>query len=131
MDILLDNMIVRSKTFVKQMIYKWLGKLNSLFFEFIWKNRCNDMQEWEKLHNIFKKDKKKKKYNRRDRKFKDSSNDVKSGSSGDSSKSTIRECNKRVTSGKKKNSVHYVDEELYIKIRSFIFGSNFQLDMSI
>ena len=124
-------MVIRSKTFVKQMIYKWLGKLNSLFFEFIWKNRCNDMQEWEKLHNIFKKDKKKMKYNRRDRKFKDFSNDVKSGSSGGSSKSTIRERNKRVTSGKKKNSVHYVDEELYIEIRSFIFGSNYQLDMSI
>ena len=52
-------MKIQSKKFVNSLILKWLGKINSLFFDLIWVKRNEDMLNWEKEHNILKQDKEK------------------------------------------------------------------------
>jgi hypothetical protein len=105
-----------SKNFIKHLLIKWLGKIDKIFFEYIWKKRNDDMLLWENNHNITKSDK--------------TSKVVSSSKSKPRSKEEIRERNKINFSGKKRNSVHILDEQLYDKIKS-IFGlirSNFHRD---
>jgi len=74
-DIIISNMKIPSKKFVNSLILKWLGKINSLFFDLIWVKRNEDMLNWKKEHNISKQDKKKKCLNEKTHKFiKDFSN---------------------------------------------------------
>src|SRR6201992_3286334 len=96
-----------SKTFIKNMLIKWLGKIDSLFFEKIWKPRNEDMLIWEQNNNITKLQKRKKNLSK----------------SHPKSKREIRNLNKTTYSGKKKSSVHVLDEKLDFKIRN-IFGLN-------
>jgi hypothetical protein len=102
-----------SKKFIKQLLVKWLGKIDKIFFEYIWKKRNDDMLTWENNHNITKSDK--------------TSKVVPSSKRKPRSKEENRERNKINFSGKKRNSVHILDEHLYDKIK-IIFGlvrSNF------
>ena len=43
-----------SKKFIKNLLIKWLGKVDSFFFELIWKKRNDDMIIWEENHGINK-----------------------------------------------------------------------------
>ena len=96
-----------SKTFIKNMLIKWLGKIDSLFFEKIWKPRNEDMLIWEQNNNITKLQKRKKNLSK----------------SHPRSKREIRNLNKTTYSGKKKSSVHVLDEKLDFETRN-IFGLN-------
>ena len=96
-----------SKTFIKNMLIKWLGKIDNLFFEKIWKPRNEDILLWEQNNNITKLQKRKKNLSK----------------SHLRSKREIRNLNKTIYSGKKKSSVHVLDEKLDTEIRN-IFGLN-------
>ena len=50
----------KSKIFIKRMLIKWLGKIDNLFFENIWKSHNEDMLLWEQNNNITKLQKRKK-----------------------------------------------------------------------
>jgi ribonuclease HI len=94
-----------SKAFIKNLLIKWLGKVDNMFFEKIWKPRNEDMQNWEKDKGISKLQKRRK----IDKKM------------HSRSRSETRKNNKIAFSGKKKSSVHVMDEQLESKIR-IIFG---------
>jgi ribonuclease HI len=102
-DLLYKYMKRKSKKVIKQILVKWMGKINNLFFELIWKKRNEEMIEWECSNNIDKQLKRKKKSlsKRRAR-----------------SRSNSREENKITFSGKRKNSVHLLDERLYDRIKA-------------
>jgi hypothetical protein len=55
----LNSMKLQSKKFVKKLISRWMGKINNLFFENIWKKRNEDMLVWENQNGITLKDKRK------------------------------------------------------------------------
>ena len=116
-------MKISSKKFVNSLILKWLGKINSLFFDLIWVKRNEDMLNWEKEHNISKQDKMKKRSNEKAHK---SIKDFSNKSNVSKSRKNNRENQKRSKSGKKKNTVHYIDEVLYNGIRKLVFGYNFK-----
>ena len=97
-----------SKKFVKSLLIKWLGKVNLLFFELIWKNRNEKMIKWETDNNI-------------------SFIQKKGLTSNNSNRSRFEERKKLKNriSGNKKAKFHVIDEELYQKIRlSFGFNPN-------
>jgi hypothetical protein len=125
-DIILANMKSPSKKFVKELIFKWMGKVNDLFFNFIWKNRNSDMMLWEERHNIKKLDKKHKK-----KQFYSKSGLDKDNKKPEStiSRKNNRERKRRGMSGKKKNTVHYIDELLYSSIKILIFGYDFKFTL--
>jgi hypothetical protein len=125
-DIIISNMKMQSKKFVNNLILKWLGKINSLFFDLIWVKRNEDMINWEKEHNISKQDKKKKRSNEKAHK---SIKDFSNKSNVSKSRKNNRENQKRSKSGKKKNTVHYIDEILYNSIRKLVFGYNFKFTL--
>lgn len=103
-----------SKNFIKSILIKWLGKVNKFFFDHVWKKRNEDMLIWEQAHNISK--------NQKYKKINTLSSNKKARS-----KKEQREINKILYSGKKKSSVHILNETLYNKVKS-IFGlvrSNF------
>ena len=95
-----------SKTFIKNLLVKWLGKIDTMFFEKIWKPRNEDMLRWENTNNISKLQKRKRLSKSREK-----------------SKGEIRKANKITFSGKKRSSVHIFDENLDFKIRE-ILGLN-------
>ena len=95
-----------SKRAIKQLLVKWLGKIDKLFFEQIWKKRNEDMITWEENNNINKILKRKK---------------ISVSKRRPRSKKDNRDNNKIIFSGKKKSSVHVLDESLYNEIKVF-FG---------
>jgi hypothetical protein len=119
-DTILSNMKSPIKKFNKDLIFKWMGKVNNLFFNHIWIKRNEDMINWEKQHNISKQDKKKKRYY--DKKSKDQLKKSIVKSDTEISRKNNREYKKRAMNGKKKNTVNYIDDLLYIEIKTFIFG---------
>ena len=96
-----------SKSFIKNMLIKWLGKVDRMFFEKIWKPRNEDMLLWEKNNGISKAQKRTKIISK----------------SHSRSKKDIRNRNKIIFSGKKKSSVHVLDDHLEAKVR-VLFGLN-------
>jgi len=105
--LLRKHMKRESKSFIKQMLIKWLGKIDNLFFEKIWKPRNEDMLRWEQNNNINKLQKRKRS----------------SSTSNPRSKREIRDSNKITYSKKKKSLVYVFDENLDYEIRN-IFGLN-------
>ena len=95
-----------SKIFIKNLLIKWLGKIDKLFFERIWKARNEDMLQQEEKNNISKTLKRKSLSKSRAK-----------------SKRVTRDTNKILFSGKKKSSVRALDNNLEIKIRT-LFGLN-------
>ena len=95
-----------SKIFIKNLLIKWLGKIDKLFFERIWKARNEDMLQQEEKNNISKTLKRKSLSKSRAK-----------------SKRVTRNTNKILFSGKKKSSVRALDNNLEIKIRT-LFGLN-------
>jgi len=53
-NILKRYMKKESKKFIKNLLIKWLGKVDSFFFELIWKKRNDNMIIWEENHGINK-----------------------------------------------------------------------------
>ena len=96
-----------SKSFIKNLLIKWLGKIDKLFFNMIWKQRNEDMLLWEETQGISKKLKR----------------STCSSKPHPRSKKEIRNSNKITYSGKKKASVHILDETLDSRIR-ILFGLN-------
>jgi hypothetical protein len=78
-----ENMIHQSKKLTRTILSKWLGKINKLFHDIIWKNRNDNMIEWEISQGITKDHKKKKPAHRRP-----------------ASKNTIRKSHRTENSGK-------------------------------
>jgi hypothetical protein len=105
-DLLYRYMKRKSKKIIKHILTKWLGKIDNLFFNYIWKKRNDDMIRWEKANGIDEtlKNKNQSMSKRRNR-----------------SKAETRNKNKEHYSGKKKTSVHVLDEQLYNRIK-IIFG---------
>jgi len=103
-ELLSKYLIRKSKKVVKQILTKWMGKIDNLFFNLIWKNRNDDMIAWETSNNINTKQKKKVASKRKNR-----------------SKSETRDENKTIFSGKRKATVHILDETLCRKIK-IVFG---------
>ena len=56
-DILLSHMKVKSIKKVKNILAKWIARINQIFLESIWKSRNNDMKKFEEEQKIKKSDK--------------------------------------------------------------------------
>jgi hypothetical protein len=80
-------MLYPSLSKIRTFIGEWTNKINNLFYKETWIQRCEQMQEWEKTHDISKEDKYKK------------------YSHEDNNKKAAREKRKRRFSGRKKKII--------------------------
>ena len=51
-NILRKYLIKDNKKIIRSILTKWLGKVNMLFFNWIWKKRNNDIIAWEEQNGI-------------------------------------------------------------------------------
>jgi hypothetical protein len=121
-DILTKYLKIKSKNAIKQILMRWMGKLNNLFFEKIWKPRNEVMIEWEKSMGITKTDKKKK-INKGKRK--ENCTDKTRKMTANIGKIANRERLKNKKSGNKKDTGHTIDENLYYIIKQFMGLNSF------
>jgi len=98
------HLVNDNKLTVKNILTKWVNKVNIMFFDLIWKKRNEDMLQWEHRNNIDIKDKKNSSLKQKQRLGSEQSR---------RSKSEI--------SGKKRAKFHVIDETLYYEVKG-IFG---------
>jgi len=106
-NILRKYQINDNKKIIRSILTKWLGKVNILFFNWIWKKRNDDTIAWEEKNGITALVKKTKTSSKKPSR----------------SKSEERNTRKRRITGNKKATFHVIDEELYVRIRR-LFGFN-------
>jgi hypothetical protein len=99
------------KKTIKDILFRWLGKIDHHFFENIWKPRNDDILRWEEQVGITKKLKRGLPDNKRVRK-----------------RGETRKLNKINYSGRKKLKVHALDDQLALYVRNLIGLNPFHLE---
>jgi hypothetical protein len=104
------------KNIIKSIITRWIGKINNIFFENIWKKRNKEMIEFEKQHNINIKDKK--------------STSLKSVGKQSSTSNKRNRCNNKrsVLNNSHKPPDIYTDDTWYDRIKHYMGFNKFYYD---
>jgi hypothetical protein len=115
-EIMLKYQKTSSLAIIKQILIKWMGKINSLFYERIWKKRNDDMIQWEQSKGITKRLKMNRVNSRKGKNKKKTNQPLPKASSN-------RERLKRENRACKQITGHLIDLELYEKIKK-VMGLN-------